>query len=147
MPLKRLALRRPDWMSRWSTDTAAQAGVIGAAWSVAGSLSRGLLPRSPIDQAVATGVTAAIHYELTATAWSSLEAIASLPGTRPGTTARVIVASGAIVGGYATAFATAKASADNPAAAVAYAAGRQIAFAGISGGAASLWDEVLHKRL
>ena len=142
-----MALKRPDWISRWSTDTAAQAGVIGAAWSVAGSLARGLLPRSPIDQAVATGVTAAIHYELTATAWSSLEALASIPGTRPGTTARVIVASGAIVGGYATAFATAKASADNPAAAVAYAAGRQIAFAGISGGAASLWDDVLHKRL
>jgi hypothetical protein len=142
-----MALKRPEWISRWSTDTAAQAGVIGAAWSVAGSLARGLLPRSPIDQAVATGVTAAIHYELTATAWSSLEAIASIPGTRPGTTARVVVASGAIVGGYATAFATAKASADNPAAAVAYAAGRQIAFAGISGGAASLWDDVLHKRL
>jgi uncharacterized membrane protein len=142
-----MALRRPDWISRWSTDTAAQAGVIGAAWSVAGSLSRGLLPRSPIDQAVATGVTAAIHYELTATAWSSLEAIASIPGTHPGTTARVVVASGAIIGGYGTAFVTAKAAPHNPAAAIAYAAGRQIAFAGISGGAASLWDEVLHKRL
>ena len=124
-----MALRRPDWISRWSTDTAAQAGVIGAAWSVAGSLSRGLLPRSPVDQAVATGVTAAIHYELTATAWSSL------------------VASGAIIGGYGTAFVTAKAAPHNPAAAIAYAAGRQFAFAGISGGAASLWDEVLHKRL
>ena len=142
-----MALRRPDWISRWSTDTAAQAGVIGAAWSVAGSLSRGLLPRSPVDQAVATGVTAAIHYELTATAWSSLEATASLPGTHPGTTARVVVASGAIIGGYGTAFVTAKAAPHNPAAAIAYAAGRQIAFAGISGGAASLWDEVLHKRL
>ena len=142
-----MALRRPDWISRWSTDTAAQAGVIGAAWSVAGSLARGLLPRSPVDQAVATGVTAAIHYELTATAWSSLEAIASIPGTHPGTTARVVVASGAIVGGYGTAFVTAKAAPHNPAAAIAYAAGRQIAFAGISGGAASLWDEVLHKRL
>ena len=142
-----MALRRPDWISRWSTDTAAQAGVIGAAWSVAGSLSRGLLPRSPVDQAVATGVTAAIHYELTATAWSSLEAIASIPGTHPGTTARVVVASGAIIGGYGTAFVTAKAAPHKPAAAIAYAAGRQIAFAGISGGAASLWDEVLHKRL
>lgn len=142
-----MALKRPAWISRWSTDTAAQAGVIGAAWSVAGSLSRGLLPRSPVDQAIATSVTAAIHYELTATAWASLEALASIPGTRPGTTARVIVASGAVVGGYATAFATAKAAADNPAAALAYAAGRQIAFAGISGGAASLWDDVLHKRL
>jgi uncharacterized membrane protein len=142
-----MALRRPAWISRWSTDTAAQAGVIGAAWSVAGSLSRGLLPRTPVDQAIATGVTAAINYELTATTWSSLEAIASIPGTRPGTTARVVVASGAIVAGYATAFATARASATHPTAAIAYAAGRQIAFAGISGGAASLWDDVLHKRL
>ena len=142
-----MALLRPAWLTRWSTDTAAQAGVLGAAWSVAGSLSRGLLPRSPADQAVATGVTAAIHYQLTATTWSSLEALASVPGTRPGTTARVIVASGAIVGGYATAFITARSTADNPAAAVAYATGRQVAFAGIAGGAASLWDEVLHKRL
>ena len=27
MALRRLALKRPDWISRWSTDTAAQAGV------------------------------------------------------------------------------------------------------------------------
>ena len=142
-----MALTRPHWISRWSTDTAAQAGVIGAAWSGAGSQARGLLPRSPVDQAVATGVTAAIHYELTATAWASLEALASRPGTRPGTTARVVVASGAIAGGYATAFAASKAAAHNRPAAIAYAAGRQIAFAGISGGAASLWDDVLHKRM
>ncbi|MFZ8927064.1 MAG: alpha/beta-hydrolase family protein, partial [Candidatus Nanopelagicales bacterium] len=142
-----MAFKRPEWISRWSTDTAAQAGVIGAAWSVAGSLSRGLLPRSPVDQAIATGATAPTPSAPPATPGAARAPSASIPGTRPGTTARVIVASGAIVGGYATAFATAKASADNPAAAVAYAAGRQIAFAGISGGAASLWDDVLHKRL
>ncbi|MFM1965005.1 MAG: hypothetical protein RL134_730, partial [Actinomycetota bacterium] len=33
MARSRRALRRPEWISRWSTDTAAQAGVIGAAWS------------------------------------------------------------------------------------------------------------------
>ena len=66
---------RPGWLTRWSTDLPAQAGVIGAAWSVAGSLSRGLLPRSPVDQAIITGVTATINYQLTATAWSSLEAM------------------------------------------------------------------------
>ena len=140
--------RRPDWLTRWSTDLPAQAGVIGAAWSVAGSLARGLLPRSPVDQAVITGVTATINYQLTATAWSSLEAIAALPGRRPGTTARLVVASGAIVAGYGTAFASQRSSQQGSlAASAAYAAGRQVAFAGISGGAASLWDEVLHKRL
>ena len=142
-----MRLPRPQWLQRWSTELPAQAGVIGAAWSVAGSLSRGLLPRSPVDQAIATGVTATIHYQLTATAWSSLEALAALPGRRPGTVARVVVASGAILGGYSTAFATAKASSTNPAAAIAYAAGRQVAFAGISGGAATVWDDVLHRRL
>ena len=141
-------LPRPAWLTRWSTDLATQAGVIGAAWSVAGSFARGLLPRSPVDQAIITGVTATINYELTATAWSSLEAIAALPGRRPGTTARIVVASGAIVAGYGTAFATQRASQQgNIAASAAYAAGRQIAFAGISGGAATLWNEVLHHRL
>ena len=140
--------RRPGWLTRWSTELPAQAGVIGAAWSVAGSLARGLLPRSPVDQAIITGVTATINYQLTATAWSSLEALAALPGRRPGTTARVVIASTAIVAGYGTAFATQRASQQgNLAASAGYAAGRQIAFAGISGGAASLWNEVLHNRL
>lgn len=143
MPL----LRRPGWLTRWATDTPAQAGVIGAAWSVAGSLSRGLLPRSPLDQALATSVIATINYQLTATGWASLEAAAAVPGRRPGTLARISVATVAITGGYATAFATSHRSADSPIAAAAYALGRQTAFAGIAGGAASLWDELLHKRL
>ncbi len=143
MPL----LRRPGWLTRWATDTPAQAGVIGAAWSVAGSLSRGLLPRSPLDQALATSVIATINYQLTATGWASLEAAAAVPGRRPGTLARISVATVAITGGYATAFATSRRSADSPIAAAAYALGRQTAFAGIAGGAASLWDELLHKRL
>ena len=142
-----MALPRPQWLTRWSTSLPAQAGVIGAAWSVAGSFARGLLPRSPIDQAIVTGVVATVNYQLTATTWSSLEVLAALPGRRPGTVARVVVASGAIAGGYATAFATARASADSPVAGIAYAAGRQVAFAGISGGAATLWDDVLHRRL
>jgi len=140
-------LRRPGWLTRWATDTPAQAGVIGAAWSVAGSLSRGLLPRSPLDQALATSVIATINYQLTATGWASLEAAAAVPGRRPGTLARISVATVAITGGYATAFATSRRSADSPIAAAAYALGRQTAFAGIAGGAASLWDALLHKRL
>ena len=49
-----------------------QAGVAGASWSIAGTLARGLLPRSPLQQAVATGVVATVHYQLTATTWSAL---------------------------------------------------------------------------
>ncbi len=144
---QRLRALRPGWLERWSTESPSQAGVIAAAWSVAGSLSRGLLPRSPVDQAIVTGSVAAINYQLTATTWSSLEALAALPGRRPGTLARMLVASGAVAGGYATAFATARASQENFVAATGYAAGRQLAFAGISGGAATLWDELLHRRL
>jgi uncharacterized membrane protein len=127
-------LHRPAWVTRWVSDVPAQAGVIGAAWSVAGSLSRGLLPRSPIQQAVATGVVATINYEITATGWASLEAAAALPGQRPGTRARVVVAAAAISVGYATAFATASRAPHSTVAAGAYALGRQTAFAGIAGG-------------
>jgi len=140
-------LHRPAWVTRWVSDVPAQAGVIGAAWSVAGSLSRGLLPRSPIQQAVATGVVATINYEITATGWASLEAAAALPGQRPGTRARVVVAAAAISVGYATAFATASRAPHSTVAAGAYALGRQAAFAGIAGGAASIWDEILHRQL
>lgn len=140
-------IRRPGWLTHWATDLPAQAGVIGAAWSVAGSLARGLLPRSPVDAAIVTGVVATINYQLTATAWASLEATAALPGRRPGTVARLAIASTAIAAGYGTAFASQRRSADSPVAAGAYAAGRQIAFAGISGGAATIWDDVLHRRL
>jgi uncharacterized membrane protein len=138
---------RPGWLTRWASDTPSQAGVIGAAWSVAGSLARGLLPRSPLDQAITTSVVATVNYELTATGWAALEAAAALPGRRPGTTARLVVAGLAIASGYATAFATSRRAAESPIAAAGYAVGRQTAFAGIAGAAASIWDELLHKRL
>lgn len=143
----RIVLSRPGWVTRWASDVPAQAGVISAAWSVAGTLARGLLPRSPMQQALATGVVATVNYELTATGWATLEAAAALPGQRPGTTARMVVAAAAISTGYATAFATAGRAQDSSIAAAAYALGRQTAFAGIAGGSASLWDELLHRRL
>ncbi|MSV52160.1 MAG: hypothetical protein F2892_07795, partial [Actinobacteria bacterium] len=48
-------LRRASWVTAWAGDRSVQAGVAGASWSVAGTLARGLLPRSPLQQAVATG--------------------------------------------------------------------------------------------
>mgnify|MGYP006272003571 CR=1 FL=1 len=70
------------------------------------------------------------------------------PRRRRGRACRGVVAGGAIIAGYGTAFASQRASQEGslPASA-AYAAGRQIAFAGISGGAATLWSEVLHNQL
>lgn len=55
---------------------AVRAGVVGAAASVAGSYARGLLPRSATDQALATGVSASLHYLVTATASAAAETVA-----------------------------------------------------------------------
>ncbi|MDQ1304533.1 MAG: hypothetical protein QG671_360 [Actinomycetota bacterium] len=69
----------PRFFGRLATGAtlpAVRAGVVGAAVSVAGSYSRGLLPRSAKDQALATGVTAACHYLVTATAAAAAESIA-----------------------------------------------------------------------
>ena len=61
---------------RTPAQPAVRAGVVGAAVSVAGSYGRGLLPRSATDQAMATGVTASVHYLLTATSSAAAETVA-----------------------------------------------------------------------
>ena len=93
---------RAGWLTKWATDTPVQAGVAAASWSVAGSFARGLLPRSPRQQAVATGIVAAAHYQLGATAWATLQAVGSWPGTRPGVRANLILAGSGIAAGLAT---------------------------------------------
>ncbi len=139
--------RRADWLTRWATDTPVQAGIAGASWSVAGTLARGLLPRHPMQQAVATGVVAAAHYQLTATAWATLQALGALPGQRPGTRANLVIAGAGIAGGLAmSAAASPHADESLPAAAVAT-AGRITAFAALAGGASATWDALLHRRL
>ena len=132
-------LRRASWVTAWAGDRSVQAGVAGASWSVAGTLARGLLPRSPLQQAVATGVVATAHFQLTATAWSALEALASKPGARPTLRASIIVAAGAMAGGVAASAATAPVAGRSLPAAAAGTAGRIVAFAGLAGGAAACW--------
>ena len=142
-----MGLHRPSWLTRWSADPAVRVGVAGASWSIAGSFARGLLPRSPIDQAVASGVVAATNYQLSATAWAVVEALASHPGRRPNLPATIAVAGAAIAGGLATnAFGQRFAETSMPAAAVA-AAGRRFAFAGLAGLTGAVADDVLVKRL
>jgi uncharacterized membrane protein len=139
--------RRADWLTRWATDTPVQAGIAGASWSVAGTLARGLLPRHPMQQAVATGVVAAAHYQLTATAWATLQALGALPGQRPGNRANLVIAGAGMAGGLAmSAAASPHANESLPAAAVAT-AGRITAFAALAGGASAAWDTLLHRRL
>ena len=83
---------RAGWLTRWATDTPVQAGIAGASWSISGTFARGLLPRDPMQQAISTGVVAATHYQLTATAWATLQAIGAVPGQRPGARANLVIA-------------------------------------------------------
>lgn len=138
---------RAGWLTRWATDAPVQAGIAGASWSVAGTFARGLLPRHPMQQAVATGVVAATHYQLTATAWATLEALAAPPGRRPGVRASLIVAGAGIVGGLTTSAIAGPRAAESLPSAVAATAGRITAFAALAGGSAAAWDHVLHRRL
>jgi uncharacterized membrane protein len=140
-------LRRAEWLKRWATDSTTQAGVAGASWSVAGTFARGLLPRDPVQQAIATGVVAATHYQLTATAWATLQAAGALPGQRPGTRANLVIAGAGITGGLAMSSIAGPRAEESVTAAAIATAGRLTAFAALAGGAASAWDALLHKRL
>ena len=146
---RRMALftNRAGWLTRWATDAPVQAGIAGASWSVSGTFARGLLPRDPMQQAVVTGVVAATHYQLTATAWATLQALAAVPGQRPGPRANLVIAGAGIVGGLSmSAIANPQAEDSITAAAVAT-AGRIISFAALAGGAAEAWDTLLHRKL
>ena len=48
-------MQRAGWLTRWATGTPVRVGVATASWSIAGSFARGLLPRSPVQQAAEIG--------------------------------------------------------------------------------------------
>jgi uncharacterized membrane protein len=139
--------RRFAWLGRWASDSPTQVGIAAASWSVAGTFARGLLPRQVSQQSVATGVVAAVHYELAATAWASMQALAARPGQRPDTRASLTVAALGVAGGVGLSTLSQRADDHSMAAAAAGAVGRVTAFAALAGGASAAWDEVLHRRL
>ncbi len=61
-----------------SLDTSERVGILTAVTGVGHSFSRGLLPRSTVDQAVVTGASATINYAITAFAQSISEGVADL---------------------------------------------------------------------
>lgn len=140
-------LRRAEWLTRWATESPVQAGIAGASWSISGTFARGLLPRSPTQQAISSGVVAALHYQLTATAWATLQAAAARPGERPGTRATLVVAGAGITGGLAASAAAGPYADRSLAAAAVGTIGRITAFAALAGGASVGWDALLHRRL
>lgn len=137
----------PPWLNRWAASAPAQVGVAGASWSIAGTYARGLLPRSPAQQAIVTGAIAAIHYQLTATSWAAMQASVALPGQRPGLRANMVVSGIGIAGGL-TAMTLGNRYADKSlAASLISTTGRVTSFAAFAGGATAIWNDVLFKRL
>jgi uncharacterized membrane protein len=140
-------IRRASWLTRWASDAPVRVGISTASWSIAGSFARGLLPRTPVQQAAASGINAAVHYQLGATAWALLQAAASRPGERPGTRANLVASGAGLLAGVgASSLAGRRATTSLPASAVS-AAGRLTAYAALAGGVAAVWDEALHRRL
>ena len=143
----RLTAGARQWLSRWAAEAPVQVGIAAASWSVSGSYARGLLPRRPLQQAVATGAVAAAHYQLATTAWALLQATAAWPGQRPGLRANLVTGAIGVGGGLAIEAVAGPRAATSMPAAIAATAGRMTAFAGLAGGAAAAWDDVLHERL
>ena len=78
---------------------------------------------------------AATHYEAAATTWATLQALAALPGRRPGLRANLVVSGVGIIGGVAlSAIAHRSSDRSMPAAALG-AVGRMTAFSALAGGA------------
>ena len=133
-------------LTRWAADPPVQVGIAAASWSIAGSFARSLMPRDPVQQAVASGVVAATHYQLGATTWASLQALGARPGARPTLRANLLVSGIGIAGGLGASAAAGRFGDSLPGAAVAT-AGRITAFSALAGGAGAAWDAVLHRRL
>lgn len=82
-----------------------RAGVLAASTSVGQSFSRGLMPRSTVDQAIITGASSTLNYGLTTTAQSLIEAVSlKVVGTRPVTAQQRLTQRGVIMVGNVAAF-------------------------------------------
>ena len=138
-------LEIPDAVGRFTTDPAVRAGILQSAWSVAPSFARGLLPRSPTQQAVVVGVNATAQYAIGATSWAAVSSIvAGTPGHRAGWKALMTGAVVTGVGGFALERALRPKSGDNLALATAWSGAKAIAVTGLAGGLVTTTDVVAH---
>ena len=132
----------------FTTDQSVRAGVMTAAWAAAASYSRGLLPRTPVQQAAALGVSATAYYALGTTTWATVSSVASgLPGNRPGPRARLVAAGVTSVGGKLGEVATRSHSDDNLVSGIAWSELKLLSVAGLAGGLVTVSDLVAHDLL
>lgn len=136
-------------LRHFTTDQAVRAGVVTAAWSAAASYSRGLLPRTPVQQAAATGATMTAHYAVGATMWSAVASTASAgsPIHRPGKNAVLVAAALSAGGGKAGELALRGTSGQNIAMGSAWSGLKLLSVVGLSGGLVTASDLVVHQWL
>ncbi len=145
MPLKDVL---SGTIRHFTTDPAVRAGVITAAWAAAASYGRGLLPRTAVQQAAITGVSATAYYALGTTTWATVSSVAAgTPGQRPGLKARMVAATVTGVGGKVAEQALMPSSGENLLAGIAWSEMKLLSVAGLAGGLVTVSDIVAHEML
>ncbi len=138
----------PGAVAQFTTEPAVRVGFMQAAWSVAPSFARGLLPRTPSQQAIVVGVNATSHYAIGATSWAGISsAVAGLPGRRAGWRALMAGAVAAGAGGFAAERMLRPKSGNNMVYASAWAGAKLLATTGLAGGLVTASDVVAHRML
>ncbi|MDZ7576922.1 MAG: alpha/beta-hydrolase family protein [Candidatus Nanopelagicales bacterium] len=136
----------PDSIRSFTTDPAVRVGILQATSSIAPAYSRGLLPRTPSQQAAVVGVTATAYYAVGATFWSGLSSVmAGTPGHRAGQKALLAGAAVAGVAGFVAERKLRPRSGDNLAFAAAWTTSRFMATTGLAGGLVTAGDVLLHR--
>ncbi len=135
-------------LSRFTTDPAVRVGVLQAAWSVAPSFARGLLPRSPSQEAVIVGVNGAAQYAIGTTTWAGISTLAAgTPGHHAGRKALMVASLGFGFGGLLIERTLRPRSGNNIAVASAWAAAKMTATTSLAGGLVITSDAVAHDLL
>ncbi len=143
MPLKDL-LR--GTLRHFTTDQAVRTGVITAAWAAGASYGRGLRPRTAVQQAGITGVSATAYYALGTTTWATVSSVAAgTPGHRPGVRARLVAAGVTAAGGKVAEQALLPSSGENLLAGIAWSEMKLLSVSGLAGGLVTVSDIIAHE--
>lgn len=138
----------PQFVSRFTTDPAVRTGILQAAWSIAPSYARGLLPRSPTQQALVVGVNATAMYATGATTWAGVSSLAAgVPGHRAGWRAKLAAAVLTGGGGFVAERLLRPRSGDSLFLATAWSGARIMSTTGLAGGMVTASDVVAHRML
>ncbi|MEZ5184909.1 MAG: alpha/beta-hydrolase family protein [Candidatus Nanopelagicales bacterium] len=130
----------------FTTDQAVRAGIITAAWAGAASFSRGILPRTPVQQAAITGVSVASYYALGTTTWATVSSVAAgTPGSRPGAKAKLVAASTTAAGGKFAEVALRPRSGDSLIEGIEWSEVKLLSVAGLAGGLVTVSDLLAHE--